>query len=148
MQVSECMTREVRTVAPDVTIRDAAQCMAQEDVGILPVRDNDRLVGLITDRDIAIRAVGAGRDASTPVRDVMSAEVKYCFADEDVDDVLENMGEIQVRRLPVVDRDKRLVGIVSLSDLADEETAETGRALGDIARPSAQHSQSATEAAG
>ena len=77
----------------------------------------------------------------------MSAEVKYCFADEDVDDVLENMGDIQVRRLPVVDRDKRLVGIVSLSDLAQEETEETGKALGDIARPSAQHSQRASEPA-
>ena len=147
MQVSECMTREVQTVTPDVPIRDAAQCMAKEDVGILPVRDNDRLVGLITDRDITIRAVGAGRDPSTPVREVMSAEVKYCFADEDVDDVLENMGDIQVRRLPVVDRDKRLVGIVSLSDLAQEETEETGKALGDIARPSAQHSQRVSEPA-
>ena len=147
MQVSECMTREVQTVPPDAPIRDAAQCMAKEDVGILPVRDNDRLVGLITDRDIAIRAVGAGRDPSTPVREVMSAEVKYCFADEDVDDVLENMGDIQVRRLPVVDRDKRLVGIVSRSDLAQEETEETGKALGDIARPSAQHSQRVSEPA-
>jgi CBS domain-containing protein len=147
MQVSECMTREVQTVPPDAPIRDAAQCMAKEDVGILPVRENDRLVGLITDRDIAIRAVGAGRDPSTPVREVMSAEVKYCFADEDVDDVLENMGDIQVRRLPVVDRDKRLVGIVSLSDLAQEETEETGKALSDIARPSAQHSQRVTEPA-
>lgn len=141
MQVSECMTTDVQVVSPDDTIQSAARMMAQIDAGILPVGDNDRLVGFVTDRDIAVRAVAHGRSATTPVSDVMTHEVKYCFADEDVDDVLDNMANLQIRRLPVLDRDKRLVGIVSLSDLAEDETRHTGKALSEIARPSALHSQ-------
>jgi CBS domain-containing protein len=97
---------------------------------------------MITDRDIAIRAVGEGLDLDTKVRSVMSDEVMYCFDTEDVENVLANMGDIQVRRLPVVDQDKRLVGIVSLSDLADDEGRAASEALCQIAREGGQHSQS------
>lgn len=141
MQVKQCMTREVRVVSPDDTIERAAQLMGQIDAGILPVGENDRLVGMITDRDIAIRGIAEGCGPGAKVRDVMSPEVKYCFDDADTDEVLDNMAEIQVRRMPVVDHDKRLVGIVSIGDLAKKESRDTGKALGDIARPSELHSQ-------
>ena len=142
MKVSECMSRDVRIAAPDNTMQSAAQAMADIDAGFLPIAEEDRLIGIVTDRDIAIRGVAAGRPPDTSIREVMSNEVLYCFADEDSDEVLENMADIQVRRLPVVDRDKRLVGIVSITDLASHGEAENaGEALCDIARPSGQHSQ-------
>ncbi|TJV40187.1 MAG: CBS domain-containing protein, partial [Mesorhizobium sp.] len=104
--------------------------------------DHDRLVGMITDRDIAIRGVALGKGPDTKVRDVMSPEVKYCFDDEDVEHVLENMGDLQVRRLPVLNRDKRLVGIISLGDLSTNgEAAEAGESLSDISKPGGEHSQ-------
>lgn len=143
MKVSECMSHDVRIAAPDNTMQSAAQAMADIDAGFLPVADDDRLIGIVTDRDIAIRGVAAGQPPETSIREVMSEEVKYCFDDQEVEDVLENMSDIQVRRLPVVDRDKRLVGIVSITDLAGNgDKARAGEALSDIARPSAQHSQS------
>jgi len=142
MRVSDCMTRGVEIAGPQETICDAAKMMADCDSGVLPVGENDRLVGVITDRDIAIRAVAEGLGPDAKVRDVMSAEVKYCFEDDDIDDVLRNMGELQVRRLPVLDRNKRLVGIVSLSDLAmNGASGHAGEALSDIARPGGEHSQ-------
>ena len=141
MQISECMTTDVRIVSPDDTIQSAARIMADCDVGILPVHENDRLVGFVTDRDIAIRGIGQGCSAAAPVSDVMTSEVKYCFADEDADEVLDNMADLQVRRLPVLDRNKRLVGIVSLSDIAGDETRHAGEVLCEIARPSSLHSQ-------
>jgi len=142
MKVSDCMSREVRVAAMDNTMQSAAQIMADLDAGFLPISDNDRLVGVVTDRDIAIRGVAAGKPPETSVQEVMSAEVKYCFEDDPVQDVLDNMGDIQVRRLPVVNRDKKLVGIVSLSDLASAgATDDAGMALKDIARPSGLHSQ-------
>jgi CBS domain-containing protein len=141
MQVKELMTRDVRVISPDDTIERAAQLMGQIDAGVLPVGDNDRLVGMITDRDIAIRGVAEGCSPDAKVRDIMSQEVCYCFDDADADDVLENMAEIQIRRMPVVNHDKRLVGIVSLTDIAKAEEEEAGEALRDITRPSALHSQ-------
>lgn len=141
MKVSECMTRDVWIADPGETLQDAARTMAKIDAGILPVGQNDRLVGIITDRDIAIRAVGAGQAPTAKVGDVMSPEVKYCYDDDDVDDILDNMADLQVRRLPVVDRDKRLVGIVSITDLAAGEAKHSGQALCEIARPSGLHSQ-------
>jgi CBS domain-containing protein len=142
MKVRDCMTRESRIVDPGETVQGAAQAMADIDAGFLPVGEHDRLVGIITDRDIAIRAVAAGHAPSAKVRDVMSGDVRYCFADEDVVDVLDNMADLQLRRLPVVDRDKRLVGVVSITDLAcNGEAAHAGEALGEIARPSGYHSQ-------
>ncbi len=144
MKVREAMTRDVRLVKPDQPIREAAKLMGELDIGALPVEENDRLVGMITDRDIAVRAVAVGRGADTPIRDVMSGEIKYCYEDQTVDEVTQNMGELRIRRLPVLNRDKRLVGILSLGDLAIDETArdEAGEALGGISRPGGQHSQS------
>jgi len=144
MQVKDAMTTDVELASPTQTIRQAALLMGKNDCGALPVADKDSLVGMITDRDIAIRAVAVGKGPDTPVRDVMSKEVKYCFEDEDLEHVAKNMGDIQVRRLPVVNRDKRLVGIVSLGDIAQTEDAETtGETVAKVSEPGGQHSQSA-----
>ena len=144
MKVSEAMTRDVKVARPDDTLQQAASQMAALDTGVLPVGDNDRLVGMLTDRDIAVRAVAKGKGPQTAVRDAMSEEVKYCFEDEDVSHVGKNMGSVQVRRLPVVSRDKRLVGILSLGDLATQGKPKAGmEALRGISEQSTQHSQSA-----
>ncbi|HEX4928746.1 MAG TPA: CBS domain-containing protein [Burkholderiales bacterium] len=144
MRVSEAMTRDVRVATPGETIRDVARTMAEIDAGALPVGENDRLIGMITDRDIALRAVAQGKGPDTPVREVMSTErVLYCYEDEDLDHVAKNMGEEQVRRLPVVNRDKRLVGIVSLGDVAQKERKSAGKAVSGVSKPSGQHNQSA-----
>jgi CBS domain-containing protein len=143
MRVSECMTREVRVASPGQSIREVARIMAEIDAGVMPVGDNDRLVGMITDRDIAIRAVAQGKGPDTPVRDVMSTEqVLYCYEDEDIAQVAKNMGDQQVRRLPVVSREKRLVGIVSLGDVAQNETRSANKAVKGVSKPSGQHNQS------
>ena len=143
MQVNEAMTNDVKIASPNETIRDAARLMAQIDAGVLPVGQNDRLVGMITDRDIAIRAVAADKGPQTPIREVMSKEVLYCFEDDDVDDVVQNMADIKVRRLPVLNHEKRLVGILSLGDIALSDGAGTaGSALCGISEPSSEHSQS------
>ena len=142
MRVSEAMTREVRVANPTQTIRDVARIMAEIDAGAVPVGENDRLVGMITDRDIAIRAVAEGKGPDTPVRDIMSKDIKYCYDDEDLEHVAENMGELQVRRLPVVNRDKRLVGILSISDLSLSTSPDvTGLAVADVSRPGGRHMQ-------
>jgi len=142
MRVSEAMTRDVRVANPGQSIREVAKMMDEIDAGVLPVGENDRLVGMITDRDIALRAVAQGKGPDTPVRDVMSREVKYCYEDEDLEHVAENMGELQVRRLPVVDREKRLVGIVSIGDLAKgDNAASTGQTVADVTAPGGTHSQ-------
>jgi CBS domain-containing protein len=143
MRVSEAMSRDVCVASPDQSICDVACSMAQLDAGAMPVGDNDRLVGMITDRDIAVRAVAAGKGPDTPVRDVMTPEVKYCYEDEDLDHVAQNMAELRVRRLPVLNRDKRLVGILSLGDLAlSEGRRAAGAAVRGISRPGGPHSQS------
>src|SRR5262245_53444738 len=135
MRVSEAMTREVRVATPGQSIRDVAKMMAESDAGAVPVGENDRLIGMITDRDIAIRAVAQGKGPDTPVREVMSdSKVLYCYEDEELDHVAKNMGDEQVRRLPVVNRDKRLVGIVSLGNIAQRETRAAGRAVKGVTR--------------
>ena len=145
MKVRDIMTREVRLLSPDQTIREAASLMAEVDAGALPVGENDRLVGMITDRDIVIRAVAQGRSVDTKVADVMSKEVLYCFDTDDLDDVSRNMGKAQVRRLPVVNADKRLVGIISLGDLARSEDPTTiGRTVTRLSTPSGKHDQTST----
>src|SRR5437762_11288194 len=116
MKSSGVMSKDVQLNKTYDTLRSAAALMKKIDAGLLPVTENDKLVGMITDRDIAIRGVAEGKAPDAKVRDAMSPEVKYCFVDEDVAHVAENMAELQVRRLPVMDRDKRLVGIVSLAD--------------------------------
>jgi CBS domain-containing protein len=137
MRVSEAMTRDVRVANPDQSIREVARIMKDIDAGAMPVGDNDRLVGVITDRDIAIRAVAEGKGPDTRVREVMSTEqVMYCYEDEDLAHVAQNMAENQVRRLPVVNRDKRLVGIVSLGDVAKEASHTTaGKAVKGVSQP-------------
>jgi CBS domain-containing protein len=130
------MTRDVRVASPDQSIREAAQLMAELDAGALPVGADDRLVGMITDRDIAVRGVAHGKAPDTPIREVMTDDVKYCFEDEDVAHVARNMADIQVRRLPVVSRDKRLVGIVAIADLAASEEPEVvGETVAGISEP-------------
>ena len=142
MRVSEAMTRQVRVANPTQTIRDVAKMMAEIDAGAVPVGENDRLVGMITDRDIAIRAVAQGKGPDTPVREVMSQEIKYCYEDEDLEHVAENMGDLQVRRLPVVNREKRLVGIVALGDIArHEDHHTTGETTADVSKPGGKHRQ-------
>ena len=145
MKVKDAMTKDVRMTKPNQRICDAALLMAELDIGVLPVEENDRLVGMITDRDIAVRAVAEGRGPDTPIREIMSREVLYCFDDQTVDEVSQNMADKRVRRLPVMNRQKRLVGILSLGDLAQYEQAldEAGEALGGISRPGGEHSQSA-----
>jgi CBS domain-containing protein len=132
MRVADAMTRDVHVAYPDQSITDAAKLMADCDCGALPVEDNDRLVGMITDRDIVVRALAQGK-ADARIREVMSQDIKYCFDDEDVDSVAHNMGDLQVRRLPVVNRNKRLVGILSLGDIAKtNETQASADALHSI----------------
>ena len=140
MKIRDVMTRAAKLANPDDTLQHAAKLMKDCDCGCLPVREGDRLVGMITDRDIAVRAVAEGKGPSSKIREAMSVEVKYCFEDENITDVCENMSDIQVRRLPVLDRSKRLVGIVSLGDLALKEP-KAAKALRGIARHTAQHNQ-------
>ena len=145
MKVSEIMTRDVRLLSPDQTIREAASLMADIDAGSLPVSENDRLVGMITDRDIVIRAVAQGKSADTKVADVMSKEILYCVDTDEIDDVARNMGKAQVRRLPVVNSEKRLVGIVSLGDLArNDDPATIGRTVTKVSTPGGKHNQTTT----
>lgn len=140
MRVSEAMTRGVQLCTPGQTIREAAKTMAEIDAGAMPVGENDRLIGMITDRDIAIRAVAQGKGPDTPVREIMSEHIHYCYEDEEVDDVAQNMGDIQVRRLPVVNREKRLVGILSLGDVARTEGGDTvGDAVVGVSQPGGSH---------
>jgi CBS domain-containing protein len=137
------MTRNVRIARPDETIREAAMVMGEIDAGAMPVGDDERLLGMLTDRDIAVRAVARGKGPDTLVREIMSTEVKYCFDDEQIDDVIENMADIKVRRLAVLNREKRLVGIISLGDLAREDgrSMRTGVALNQISQPGGLHCQ-------
>ncbi|MGH6861782.1 MAG: CBS domain-containing protein [Phyllobacterium sp.] len=142
MKVSEAMTRDVRVADPEQSIQEAARTMADLDVGSLPVGENDRLVGMITDRDIAVRGVADGKGPETKVRQVMTVDVKYCHDDQDLDEVTRNMADIQVRRLPVIDREKRLVGILALGDIAlTSFNGKAGEALSGISRPGGEHSQ-------
>ncbi|HZH53991.1 MAG TPA: CBS domain-containing protein [Microvirga sp.] len=137
MKISEIMTRNVRVIGPDRTIQEAARMMDDMNVGALPVCDGRRLRGMITDRDITVRATAAGLPPDTTrVRDVMSDNVWWCFDDDDVDHIVELMSDHQIRRLPVVDRDKDLVGIVALGDLATDRQEQASRALNRISTPS------------
>jgi CBS domain-containing protein len=142
MKVSEVMTRDVRTVRPDQTAKEAAKFMLHEDAGSMPVSDGDRLVGMITDRDIAVRGVAKGYGPDTPVRELMSDDVICVRDDDDIEEAATRMSRAQVRRVPVIDSDEKLCGIVSLGDLsreADPESAE--QALQGVSAPGDQHSQ-------
>jgi CBS domain-containing protein len=136
MKVVEVMTRDVCLANPDQSIRDVARLMSEHDIGALPVGKEDRLIGMITDRDIAIRGVAEGKGPDVKVREIMSKQVKYCFEDDDLDDLSATMADTQIRRLPVLNHDKRLVGIVSLGDLAVRHaSAQANRALEGISQP-------------
>jgi CBS domain-containing protein len=144
MQVSEVMSRDVKVASPTDTLQQAARLMAELDAGVLPVAENDRLVGMVTDRDIAIRGDAKGCDPKqTTLREIMTEEgVKYCFEDEDLEQVARSMAEQQVRRMPVLNRDKRLVGIVSLGDISSRARSSTaGDTLRGVSQRGGQHSQ-------
>ena len=136
MQAQDLMTRDVTIVDPETTIQQAARAMVALDVGALPVGEDDRLVGIITDRDIVVRGIAEGKGPKTKVRELMTPAVKYCFVDDEVEEIATNMADIQLRRLPVMDHDKRLVGILSLSDIAvGDEPEQAAEALCGISRP-------------
>jgi CBS domain-containing protein len=138
MQLKDVMTTKVQLTDPGAKLKDAAISMREGDFGLLPVGANDRLVGTITDRDITIRAVAEGKDPNTTtVGDVMSNGIHYCFEDQDVEEAARVMSEAQVRRLPVLNRDKRLVGIVALADLATKSGA--ARSVGAALTGVSQH---------
>ncbi len=136
--LKDLMSRDVKVVSPDMTIGEAAKKMRDGDFGMLPVGENDRMIGTISDRDIAIRAVAEGKSIETTVRDVMSDGIAWVYEDDSVEQAAAIMSERQVRRLPVVNRDKRLVGIVALGDFAVEgsEIQPAAKALSEISRPS------------
>lgn len=142
MKISQCMTRDVRLGDPQMSLREAAQLMAECGSGVLPIGENDRLVGMLTDRDIVIRGIARGLKPEAKIGEVMSREVRWCYEDEDADQVLSTMADEQIRRMPVLNREKRLVGIISLGDLAKgHESRSAGAALSDISREGGQHSQ-------
>ena len=149
MRVSEAMTRDVRIAHPGQTIREAAAMMADIDAGVLPVADDNRLLGMITDRDITIRATAAGLGPDeTQVNEVMTEDVCHCYEDQTIDEVMQDMRDLQVRRVPVVSRDTHtLIGIVALADLtdpeADTDAEETAETLRDISAPIGGGQQSA-----
>jgi len=143
MKVSEIMVRNVCLAKPDQTLGDAAAEMEWRDIGVLPVAEDDRLVGMITDRDIAVRGVSHGLGPDACVRDVMSTEVEYCFENDELDELAYKMADQQVRRMPVLNQQKRLVGIVSLGDIATSEGAVAQMvALSGISQTGGPHSQS------
>jgi CBS domain-containing protein len=137
MRIQDVMTAEVTFVRPDTPILEIARKMRDGDIGATPVVEDERLVGMVTDRDLVVRVIAEGGDVRTKTaRDAMSPGILYCFVDESVEAVLENMGDQQIRRLPVVDREKRLVGVVSLGDLAlSGKRKAAGEALQEISQP-------------
>jgi CBS domain-containing protein len=142
MKVSEVMTRDVQTIRPDQPVQEAASFMLSNDAGSIPVTDGDRLIGMITDRDIAVRGIAKGYGPDTPVRELMTDDLVIVRIDDSVEDAASKMSDAQVRRLPVIDRDERLCGIVSLGDLsreADDDCAE--RALEGVSQPGGEHRQ-------
>ena len=142
MQLREVMTRHIEEIRPDANLKEAAEKMRSMDIGALPVCENDRLVGMLTDRDIAIRAVAEGRDPMrTCVRDAMSAGTVFCYEDDDVSEAARIMEQKQIRRLPVFNRQGRAVGIVSLGDLATRIGNDhlSGDVLEQVSQPAQYH---------
>ena len=136
MRIGEIMSRDVEVARPQDSIQDVARRMKEIDAGAIPVCDGERLKGMVTDRDIVLRVVSEGRSFDTSAADVMTAEVEYCYEDDDIAEAADKMAELQVRRLPVLDRNQRLVGIVSLGDIAQQgKDKTTGQALEEISEP-------------
>lgn len=137
MRISEIMSRDVKVARPQDTIQDVARRMVEIDAGVMPVCDGDQLQGMVTDRDIVVRAVSEGRSFQTPVSEVMTPDVECCYEDDDIGEAADRMAELQVRRLAVLDRNKRLVGIVALGDIARQaKDKTTGQTLEEISEPS------------
>lgn len=136
-KLKDVMSRAVQVISPDATIMEAAGQMQRGNFGMMPVGENDRMIGAISDRDIAMRAVAVGKDAHTKVREIMSSQIFWAYEDDSLDDAAELMGEKQIRRLPVLNADKRLVGIVALGDLVVEglDVEAAGEALTEISKP-------------
>lgn len=137
-KISEVMSTDVQTVGPEATIEEAAQEMREGDFGLVPVAEDGSLLGVITDRDIAIRAVAEGLDPDTPVQEIMSEGVVCANEDDSIEEAARIMSEHQIRRLPIVDAEQQLVGIVSLGDFAVESSdiEPVVEALSDISHPS------------
>jgi CBS domain-containing protein len=136
MKVRQIMSPGVQVAAPEDTVREVAQAMADLDVGALPVCDGQRLIGMITDRDIALRIVGRGLSSGTLVHEAMTREIEFCHVEDEVADVTDRMARLKVRRLPVVDEAHRLVGIIALGDVARSDKAKrTGETLSEISEP-------------
>ena len=137
-QLKDVMSRQVKVISPEMTIKEAAQTMSEGNFGMVPVSENDRMIGALSDRDIAIRAVAEGKGPTTKVREVMSTGIFWAYEDDTVEQAAKLMSEHQVRRLPVVDRNKRLVGIVALGDFAVDHTEikPAAEALAKISEPS------------
>lgn len=146
MLISEVMTREVELIGPDTTLQAIARRMRDCDIGSVPVGDNDRLVGMVTDRDLVVNGIAENLDPATATaRQVMSPRVLYCHDDQTLEEVLANMGDVQVRRLPVLNRHKKLVGIVSIGDLAKTgPSVRTGDALKEISQCRAGNTRTET----
>jgi len=136
--IQDVMTRDVRTISPQDSVQHAAQMMDELNVGAIPVCDGDKLVGMITDRDITVRSTAAGQaPQSARVGDVMSTDVRTCTSNQTVDEVLGQMGDVQIRRVPVLDEQShRMIGIVSLGDMATKHSAGIDHALDEISSPS------------
>lgn len=142
MRIADIMSRDVTVARPDTTIRDAAETMARIDSGALPVCDGRRLLGMLTDRDIVVRGLAKGLGADSSVSQVMTEGVEYCFEDDDLVEVGDKMAASQIRRIPVLDRDHNLVGIVSLGDLAREARPhEAGDVLEEVSQPGGNNLQ-------
>ena len=142
MKISEVMTTDVETVSADQTAREAASFMLRADTGSIPVCEGGKVIGMVTDRDIAVRAIAEGRGPDTPVSELMSDGIVCAHEDEDVQAVAQRMSDEQVRRMPVLDSDENLVGIVSLGDLSRETGGDAAhQALEGISAPGGQHQQ-------
>ena len=142
MKISEVMTRDVQTVRPDQSAQEAARFMLKAEAGSIPVTDGDRLIGMITDRNIAVRGVAKGYGPDTPIRELMTDDVICARLDDSIEDVAGRMSEAQVRRLPVIDQDEKLCGIVSLGDLSREADSNcASEALEGVSQPGGEHQQ-------
>ncbi len=142
MRIAEIMTQDPEVITSNFVLKDAALMMRELDVGMLPIGKDDRLVGMLTDRDITIRATAEGRDPTkTQVHEVMTQEVVYCFEDQEVSEAAKLMQERQIRRLPILNREKGLIGIVSLGDVAvhSGEKNVVAETIKEVSEPAAPH---------
>ena len=136
-KISDIMTRDVQVVRPDDSVQRAAQCMKDLDVGAVPVCDGRKLLGMITDRDITVRATAAGMEPTQHcVKEVMTEQTRWCTEDQSTEEVMKQMGDVQIRRLPVLNAQREIVGIVSLGDLATRQSKHTDEVLRDVSWPS------------